>query len=79
MKMLIGAVALALAVPAVAQTAPATDPHAGHAEPGKAKHDCKECCEKMKGKDGKMECMDKEGEAKPAESGHAAHQGHSAN
>ena len=57
MKTLIGAIALMIAVPAVAQTAPATDPHAGHAEQGKAKHDCKECCEKMKGKDGKMDCM----------------------
>ena len=76
---MIGAIALALAVPAVAQNAPATDPHAGHAEQGKAKHDCKECCEKMKGKDGKMECMDKKGEAKPAEAGHAGHQGHTGN
>lgn len=32
MKMIIGALALALAVPAVAQKAPATDPHAGHAQ-----------------------------------------------
>ena len=76
MKTLIGAIALTLAVPAVAQNAPATDPHAGHAEQGKAKHDCKDCCEQMKGKDGKMECMDKKGEAKPAEAGHAGHQGH---
>ena len=79
MKTIIGAIALALAVPAVAQTAPATDPHAGYAESGKAKHDCKECCEKMKGKDGKMECMEHKGEAKPAEAGHAGHQGHSGN
>ena len=82
MKTLIGAIAIALAVPAVAQTAPATDPHAGHAQHDMtkhdmAKHDCKECCEKMKGKDGKMECMDMKGEAKPADSGHAGHQGHS--
>jgi hypothetical protein len=82
MKTLIGAIAIALAVPAVAQTAPATDPHAGHAQHDMmkhdmAKHDCKECCEKMKGKDGKMECMEKKGEAKPAESGHAGHEGHS--
>ena len=40
------------------------------------KHDCKECCEKMKGKDGKMECMDKKGEAKPASTDASAHQGH---
>jgi len=75
MKMLIGAVALALAVPAVAQTAPATDPHAGHAEPGKAKHDCKECCEKMKGKDGKMECMDMKADTKTAQP-ESAHEDH---
>ena len=75
MKTLIGAIALIIAVPAVAQTAPATDPHAGHAEQGKAKHDCKECCEKMKGKDGKMECMEMKGEADAAKSGHADHQG----
>ena len=78
MKMLIGAIALALAVPATAQTAPATDPHAGHAQKDAAKHDCKECCEKMKGKEGKMECMEEKGEAKPAESGHAGHEGHNA-
>ena len=81
MKMLIGAIALALAVPAAAQTAPATDPHAGHAQhKDMAKHDCKECCEKMKGKDGKMECMDKKGEAKtsasPGQQDHQAHGGH---
>jgi hypothetical protein len=72
MKMLIGAVALALAVPAVAQTAPAADPHAVHAQPmdhsphKAGEHDCKECCEKMKQQDGKMECMDEKAEAKPA-------------
>ena len=76
MKTLIGAIALVLAVPAVAQTAPATDPHAGHAEQGKAKHDCKECCEKMKGKDGKMECMDKTADAKPADPEHNLEGGH---
>jgi hypothetical protein len=75
MKTLIGAIALTIAVPAMAQTAPATDPHAGHSEQGKAKHDCKECCEKMKGKDGKMECTEKKGDADAAKSGHADHQG----
>ena len=75
MKTLIGAIALMIAVPAVAQTAPATDPHAGHAEQGKAKHDCKECCEKMKGKDGKMECMDKKADSETAQS-EPAHEGH---
>jgi len=77
MKTLIGAIALMIAVPAVAQTAPATDPHAGHAEQGKAKHDCKECCEKMKGKDRKMECMDMKSEAEPASDSASGHQGHS--
>lgn len=32
MKTVFGALALMLAVPAAAQTAPATDPHAGHAQ-----------------------------------------------
>lgn len=32
MKMLIGAFALVIAAPAVAQPAPAADPHAGHAQ-----------------------------------------------
>lgn len=32
MKTVIGALALILAVPAAAQTAPSTDPHAGHAQ-----------------------------------------------
>jgi hypothetical protein len=65
MKTIIGAIALTLAVPAFAQAAPATDPHANHAKHQgmdhsqhmAAKHDCKECCEKMKGKDGTMDCM----------------------
>ncbi len=67
MKMLIGAIALTLAVPAFAQTAPAADPHAqhkgmDHSQHKDGKHDCKECCEKMKGKDGKMDCMKDEAE-----------------
>ena len=81
MKTLLGAIALALAVPAFAQTAPAADPHAqhkgmDHSQHQQGKHDCKECCEKMKGKDGKMECMDKKGEAKPASTDASTHQGH---
>jgi len=75
MKTLIGAITLLIAVPAVAQTAPATDPHAGHSEQGKPKHDCKKCCEEMKGKDGKMECMEHKDGADAAKSGHADHQG----
>ena len=87
MKIFLSAVALTLAVPAFAQAAPAADPHAGHAthathqgmdhskhEAGK--HDCKECCEKMKGKEGTMECMDKKADAKPASTDAGAHQGH---
>ena len=76
MKIIFSALALTLTVPAVAQTAPAADPHADHAKHEKGKHDCKECCEKMKGKDGKMECMDKKGEVKPASADASAHQGH---
>ena len=84
MKTFIGAIALILAAPVVAQTAPATDPHAAHAkhqgmdhsQHSQGKHDCKECCEKMKGKDGKMECMDKKSEAKPASTDAGAHQDH---
>jgi hypothetical protein len=81
MKTLLGAIALALAVPAFAQTAPAADPHAqhkgmDHSQHQQGKHDCKECCEKMKGKDGKMECMDKKGEANPASTDASTHQGH---
>ena len=81
MKTIFGAIALMLAVPAFAQTAPAADPHAqhkgmDHSQHGQAKPDCKECCEKMKGKDGKMECMDKKAEAKPASTDASAPQGH---
>ncbi|GAA4717019.1 hypothetical protein H9L13_06720 [Sphingomonas lutea] len=83
MKIILGAIALTLSVPAFAQAAPAADPHAGHAMPAgtdhsqhqQGKHDCKACCETMKGKDGKMACMDK-AEAKPASADAAAHQGH---
>ena len=79
MKTILGAIALTLAVPAFAQAAPAADPHAQHQgmDHSQGKHDCKECCEKMKGKDGKMECMEKKGEADAAKSGHAGHEGHS--
>ena len=76
MKMLIGAFALILAAPVAAQTAPAADPHAGHAQhqpqpsnaPGEHKMACK-CCDKMKQQDGKMECCDEHAE------GHADHGG----
>lgn len=85
MKTFIGALALVIAVPAAAQTAPVADPHANYAQHQGMdhskmqgmhdKHDCKDCCEKMKGKDGKMECMDKKAEA-PAASADT-HEGHS--
>ena len=84
MKIILSALALAIAAPAIGQTAPAADPHAGHhAQPQamdhsqhqKGEHECKKCCEEMKGKDGKMECKDKAADAKPAESAHD-HAGH---
>jgi Spy/CpxP family protein refolding chaperone len=83
MKMIFGALALALAVPAAAQTAPATDPHAGHhqqmemdhSKHQQGMHDGMDCCEKMKQSGGKMECMDKEGEAKQAAPA-SEHEGH---
>jgi hypothetical protein len=76
MKTILGAIALCLAVPAVAQNAPAADPHAGHADHEKGKHDCKECCQKMKQQHGKMERMDKKGDTKPASSSQHDHQAH---
>ena len=85
MKTFFGAIALIIAAPVAAQTAPAADPHAqraqhqgmDHSQHEKGKHDCKECCEKMKGQDGTMECMDKKAGANtaPAASEHA-HEGH---
>lgn len=85
MKTIISAIALTLAVPAFAQTAPAADPHAEHKgiDHGQhaAKHDCKACCEKMKQQGGdmsKMECMDKKDGAAPpsAQQDHQGHSGH---
>lgn len=87
MKTIIGAIALAIAVPAAAQTVSATDPHAGHQMPAsmqgmdhsqhqQGQHDCKKCCEMMKGKGGKMECMDRKTEAKPGTADASTHQGH---
>ena len=83
MKMIIGALALALAVPAAAQTAPAGAPEAhaqhqgmDHSLHQKGKHDCKDCCDKMKQSGGKMDCMDKKGEAKPAAPASGGHEGH---
>ena len=84
MKTLIGAIALIIAAPVTAQTAPSAQmDHSqmgqmDHSQHGQGKHDCKECCEKMKGKDGKMECMDKKADAKTAapDASAQAHEGH---
>ena len=81
MKTIIGAIALTLAVPAFAQPATTADAHAQHKSEDHSqhrtdKHDCKECCEKMKQHGGKMECMDKKGEAKTSSSAKQDHQGH---
>lgn len=80
MKILLGAIALGLAVPAMAQTA---DPHAGHHahkdmqhDPAKTDHDCKACCEKMKASGGKMECLDKKADGKASPTPSADHHGH---
>jgi len=81
MKMIFGAFALAFAVPAAAQTAPAADPHAqhqgmDHSQHQQGKHDCKEHCDKMKQSGGTMECMDKKGEAQTSTSSQQGHDGH---
>lgn len=76
MKTFIGAIALIIAAPVAAQTAPSAQ--MDHSQHMQGKHDCKECCEKMKGKDGKMECMDKKADAKTAapDASAQAHEGH---
>jgi hypothetical protein len=84
MKTFIGAIALIIAAPVAAQTAPSAQmDHSqmgqmDHSQHSQGKHDCKECCEKMKGKDGKMECMDKKADAKTAapDASAQAHEGH---
>jgi Spy/CpxP family protein refolding chaperone len=83
MKTFIGAFALVIAAPVAAQAAPAADPQVGHAQHqgmdhsqhSQGNHDCKECCEKMKGKDGKMECMDMKADTKTAQP-ESAHEDH---
>lgn len=69
MKKLLGAFALVIAAPAVAQGAPASDQHAGHAQHegqrGEHQHGghdgghkmdgCKDCCDKMKHEGHSME------------------------
>nr|WP_294847790.1 hypothetical protein [uncultured Sphingomonas sp.] len=87
MTLFFGALPLALAVPAGAPSAQAGDPHADHAQHQTMDHkqhqqtapDGKDCCDKMTQSGGKMECMDKKGEAKaaaPQASDHQAHSGH---
>jgi len=46
-----------------------------HSQHSQGNHDCKECCEKMKGKDGKMECMDMKADTKTAQP-ESAHEDH---
>ena len=69
MRTILGALALAIAAPAVAQGAPASDQHTGHAQhdgqKGERQHDghhgdhkmdgCKDCCDKMKQQGHSME------------------------
>lgn len=78
MKTILGALALTLAFPALAQAAPSADhsAHQGmdHGQRKDGKHDCKECCEKMKQQGGKMECMDKKAESKTPPAGQQDHQ-----
>ena len=84
MKIVLSALALVIAAPATGQATPAADPQASHhaqhqgmdhSTHQKGQHNCKKCCEEMKGKDGKMECKDTKAETKPAQSGHD-HGGH---
>jgi hypothetical protein len=81
MKTLIGAIALVLAAPVAAQTAPAGDIHGTHAQtqkpgqPAEHKMDCckegkqMECCEKAKQQGQKANCCSEHGQ-------HAEHGGH---
>ena len=80
MKMILAAVALAIASPAVAQTSAPADPHANHAghQQGSTDHaghdmqgEC--CCEKMKAEGKKMECCDKPAGAAAEAVPHAGH------
>jgi len=74
MKTLIGAFALLMAAPVAAQTAPAADPHAGHAQhqpsgaPGEHKMDCK-CCDEAKMK----ECCGEHAEHSEHSAQHGGH------
>ena len=86
MNYLVGAMALLLAAPVAAQTAPATDPHAGHVQHqqhGKADHskhqaDCckdaakhQECCVEAAQQGKKMDCCAKGADKAGASQGHS--------
>lgn len=80
MKILTGALALILAAPVAAQTAPPADAHQGHAQhqnkDGEHKMDCCKdgkmpCCEKARQQGQKPDCCDKDAE-------HGQHKGHGA-
>ena len=80
MKMILAAVALAIASPAVAQTPAAPNPHTNHAghQQGSTDHAAHEmqgecCCEKMKAEGKKMECCDKPAGAAAQADPHAGH------
>jgi len=73
MKTIIGAIALAIAVPAAAQTAP-TDAQAGHSQhQQRGQH--KSCCKQV---NGKMECqmMKGHGSQQPGQGQPQGHSGH---
>lgn len=81
MKTIIGAIALLMAGPLAAQTAPAADPHAQHQGADHSQHKgmdheghdkgcCKDgkmdCCDKMKQQGKAMDCCAKAAKAAPA-------------
>ena len=86
MRTILGALALVIAAPAVAQGAPASDQHAGHAQHegqrGERQHDghdgdhkmdgCKDCCDKMKQQGQPMENSGKH-EERAAGGDHSQH------
>lgn len=82
MKTIFGALALVLAAPVMALSAPATDSHAQHGGMQHGAHrstqpDGNTCKVKAKGPDGKMVCKDKPAPKAPASApDHKAHQGH---
>ncbi len=87
MRVLLGALALAIATPAAAQSAPPADAHAGHAQhaeeqrgqpqpshPSEHTEHMKDCCEKMRQQGQAMECCDKyHEEAGDAPADHSQH------